>query len=153
CDSFGVAGGGGGYGAAGGTASYVACGGIGGAAYGNAVLSQIFLGSGGGGGGTDNVLSDNPPGGSGGRGGGIVMTWAGKGVVGAGSVLSTGTDGQGDPVPSTCPGGGGSTTSCWDFSGPGGGGSGGSIRVAAPLATTATVSAAGGLGAGGINAG
>jgi len=153
CDGFGVAGGGGGYGAAGATAAYTTCGGVGGAAYGDATGSQVFLGSGGGAGGTDNVLFDNPPGGSGGRGGGIMMLWAAKGLTGTGSVKTTGGDGQGDPIPFTCPGGGASTTSCWDYSGPGGGGSGGSLWTLGAPSSALSVSIAGGLGAAGAPSG
>jgi hypothetical protein len=145
CDSYGASGGGGGYAAPGGDGSN-ACSGKGGSAYGNAsLLMQLMLGSGGGAGGTDNVLSDNPPGGFGGRGGGIVVVAAANLQV-TGTLVSGGTDGEGDLV-AGCDNGA-STTSCWDYSGPGGAGSGGSVLLDASESSLGAelVSASGGLG-------
>jgi hypothetical protein len=145
CTSFGASGGGGGHAAPGGDGS-AACSGKGGGAYGDAnLLSRLMLGSGGGAGGTDNVLSDNPPGGFGGRGGGIVVIATPKLQV-TGTLLSAGTDGEGD-LATGCTNGA-STTSCWDYSGPGGAGAGGSILLDANEATLGTelVAASGGFG-------
>lgn len=145
CDSFGASGGGGGHAAPGNDGS-AACSGKGGAAYGDAtLLSRLTLGSGGGAGGTDNVLSDNPPGGFGGRGGGIVVITAAELEV-SGTLVATGSDGQGD-LATGCDNGA-SITSCWDYSGPGGAGSGGSILLDATTSSLGSelVTASGGLG-------
>ncbi|MES1186370.1 MAG: hypothetical protein ABUL60_21345 [Myxococcales bacterium] len=145
CDSFGASGGGGGYAAPGNDGS-AACSGKGGGAYGNAsLLSLLMLGSGGGAGGTDNVLSDNPPGGFGGRGGGIVVITAAELEV-SGTLMATGGDGEGD-LATGCDNGA-SITSCWDYSGPGGAGSGGSILLDATTSALGSelVTASGGLG-------
>lgn len=101
------------------------CSGNGGAAIGSTLMTKLFFGGGGGSGGTDGTLADNPPGGAGGRGGGIVMLLTPL-VELSGPVDVFGGAGQGDPAGTNCPSGT-STTSCWDFSGPGGGGAGGSF--------------------------
>jgi hypothetical protein len=145
CESFGASGGGGGH-AAPGNDGTSACSGKGGAAYGDAtLLGRLTLGSGGGAGGTDNVLSDNPPGGFGGRGGGIVVITAAELEV-SGSLVATGSDGEGD-LATGCDDGA-SVTSCWDYSGPGGAGSGGSILLDANTSSLGSelVAASGGLG-------
>jgi hypothetical protein len=103
-------------------------------------------GSCGGAGGADNVLFDNPPGGAGGPGGGIVLLFAGSTNV---AVTAIGGAGTGD-ASSGCYGS--STTSCWDYSGPGGGGSGGSIlRQGTVLGGSASVQ--GGTGGRGSTSG
>jgi hypothetical protein len=145
CESFGTAAGGGGYGSPGSAGSSV-CSGVGGGAYGDVtLLTKLMFGSGGGSGGTDNYLGDNPPGGFGGHGGGIVLIAANQLHV-TGSVLAAGAAGEGDLDPNACDGS--STTDCWDYSGPGGAGSGGSIRFDAAQASIGAdlVSASGGLG-------
>ncbi|TAK18705.1 MAG: hypothetical protein EPO40_36510 [Myxococcaceae bacterium] len=150
CSGYGHAGGGAGYALAGGNSShYPSAGGGGGSAYGDALLSRVFLGSGGGAGGADNVLYDNPSGGAGGPGGGIVLIFADSTNV---AVSANGGAGAGD-ASSGCFGS--STTSCWDYSGPGGGGSGGSIlRRGTVLGGSASVlGGAGGLGSQSGNAG
>ncbi|MFT3712682.1 MAG: hypothetical protein QM817_33955 [Archangium sp.] len=101
------------------------CSGAGGAAIGSTLMTKIFLGGGGASGGTDNSLADNPPGGAGGKGGGIVMLLTPLAEF-SGPVDVFGAAGQGDAPGTNCPGNT-STTSCWDFSGPGGGGAGGSF--------------------------
>lgn len=145
CESYGAAAGGGGYATPGGSGSSQ-CSGLGGSAYGDAdLLARLLLGSGGGSGGTDNVLSDNPAGGYGGRGGGIVVIATANLQV-TGTLMSVGGDGEGDSETS-CDNGG-STTVCWDYSGPGGAGSGGSVLLDAATASLGTnlVDASGGLG-------
>jgi hypothetical protein len=126
CQSYGVSGGGGGYGVVG-NAGSSACSGLAGATYGDLTLvTKLLLGSGGGSGGTDNVLFDNPPGGFGGAGGGVLVILANQLRV-SGAVVAGGDSGEGDRGNVSC--NGGSITDCWDFSGPGGGGSGGSILL------------------------
>lgn len=144
CRPFGVSGGGGGYGSNGAASGDPICGGLGGATYGDPVLAQLFLGSGGGSGGTDDTLSDNPPGGFGGAGGGIIFLKSDNAVSGTGAIRSEGTIGQGD-IGINCAGAMSNTSACWDFSGPGGGGSGGSIRIEASSVGVAR-SVAGGHG-------
>jgi hypothetical protein len=148
CLTFGVAGGGGGYGTPGADGVVANCAGKGGGIYGDATLAKLFFGSGGGAGGTDNVLFDNPPGGLGGVGGGITLLLGGSVVIN-GTVTSNGTAGEGDPAGSECTGA--STTACWDFSGPGGGASGGSVRVVSASVTGAPT-AVGGIGGNGRDA-
>ena len=118
-DFLGGGGGGAGYLNAGKPGSH--CGGDGGIALN--LPGTIYWGAGGGSGGNDNVLTNNPPGGVGGAGGGAILMWAPRIEVN-GSIVAGGTDGQGDPV-AGCQGG--STTVCWDYSGPGGGGAGGLV--------------------------
>jgi hypothetical protein len=146
CASYGVGGGGAAYGSAGlnATGSATTCMGVGGAVYGNAMLTKLFLGSGAGSGGNDNVLADNPHGGLGGAGGGILVI-LGANLTVTGSVSARGAAGQGDTT-SGCFGS--STTTCWDFSGPGGGGAGGSIYLLGDQVDVGTslVTAAGGVG-------
>ncbi len=125
CRSYGAGGAGGGYGTGGAWAADTGCGGVGGGTYGSGALTKLFFGSGGGSGGTDNTLGDNPPGGYGGAGGGIVYM-ASATVNGTGVVRANGSDGQGD-ISLACFGW--ETDRCWDWSGPGGGGSGGSVRI------------------------
>ena len=152
CESYGASAAGGGYAEQGADGSN-ACSGNPGESYGEAtLLTKLLLGSGGGSGGTDNVLFDNPPGGFGGRGGGIVVVMARQLSV-AGELLAAGGSGEGDLDPENC--NGGSITDCWDFSGPGGGGSGGSVLLGVDQATLGTelVKAAGGLGGVGSAAG
>ncbi|MEQ8461446.1 MAG: hypothetical protein RIB77_44605 [Sandaracinaceae bacterium] len=138
CGSFGHPGGGGGHTAAGGAGAGGGCGGGAGMAYG--VAGRWLFGSGGGSGGADNTLADNPPGGFGGAGGGIAVLIGD--VSGAGAVLAEGASGEGDPMGVSCTGA--STTSCWDYSGPGGGGAGGTVATSGAFG--ATVSVAGGPG-------
>jgi len=148
CDSNGTGAAGGGYGTVGALSKHPVCGPTGGLVYGEAtLLTKLMLGSGGGSGGTDNVLSDNPPGGRGGRGGGILFIGANQITVhNNASISANGTDGQGDTNPASCATN--STTDCYDYSGPGGGGSGGSVLLKAGAATlgTSIVTASGGLG-------
>lgn len=152
CVQDGNAGGGGGHVAAGSTASvFDLCSGVGvgqgGLSY--AQLGKLFLGSGGGAGGTDNVLVDNPPGGRGGAGGGIIWLLA-QTLSGSGRIASEGEDGAGDAPDVECVSGG-STVSCYDHSGPGGGGAGGSIRISAKLQAGVQLSALGGRGGNGAD--
>jgi hypothetical protein len=123
----GVAGGGGGHATWGGKGGTY-CGGAGGGPVGTSSLSRILLGSGGASGGTDGTLTDNPPGGAGGKGGGIVMLLTPSLEASGGQAVMdvSGTGGQGDAPGTNCLAST-STTSCWDFSGPGGGGAGGSF--------------------------
>jgi hypothetical protein len=141
CSDHGFAGGGGGYLLRGSDSTAGGCGGSGGNPY--AMMSQLFLGSGGGSGGVDNATFDNPPGGLGGAGGGIVIVYAARVIVN-GALESRGGVGEGDSF-SGCTGGG-STVDCWDYSGPGGGGSGGSVFVMAPSYTGIAPNVDGGLG-------
>jgi hypothetical protein len=119
--------------------------GRGGEAY--AVSGKLFLGSGGGSGGVDNVRVDNPPGAPGGNGGGLIWILA-QSITGAGSIEARGLDGVGDEPGLECSGGG-SQTSCYDHSGPGGGGAGGSIRLSATQLSGLTLDVAGGAGGNG----
>lgn len=121
--------------------------GRGGLAY--ATSGRMYLGSGGGSGGVDNVRVDNPPGAPGGNGGGIIWLLA-QSVSGSGRFESDGHPGIGDPPGVECLAGG-STTDCYDHSGPGGGGAGGSIRVTASLLSGLTFSVAGGTGGNGYD--
>jgi hypothetical protein len=122
CAGYGTSGGGGGHRLAGnnGTAT---CSGEGGLVYGDA--TRATLGSGGGSGGMDNVTGDNPPGGRGGYGGGFVGVSVNT-LTGGGLIEADGSEGEGD---TGAPCNGSSTTSCWDFSGAGGGGAGGSVYL------------------------
>jgi hypothetical protein len=108
---------------------------------------QAHLGSGGGAGGTDDTLSNNPPGGEGGTGGGMIFVFA-KELYVYGRIDASGAAGQGDAT--ECLDGLG-TSSCWDFSGPGGGGAGGTIRLEADQFTfeAGDIRAQGGVGGGG----
>ena len=145
CEPFGSPGAGAGYATSGSDGS-TSCAGKGGGAYGDAtLLTRLLLGSGGGAGGTDDYLGDNPPGGFGGRGGGSGGFATAHRLVSC-SLVAAGLDGEGD-VTAECDNGG-SVTSCWDFSGPGGGGSGGSILLDAGDSSLGSelVEASGGLG-------
>jgi hypothetical protein len=146
CTTHGTAGGGGGYGASGGNAVHT-CGGLGGTTYGSS--DRLFLGSGGGSGGTDNVMTVHPPSGLGGAGGGIVQILAPSLTIN-GSVNASGNTGEGDLVGVEC--NSSSTTLCWDYSGPGGGGSGGTIAVSASnLTGVGNLVYTGGLGGNGYD--
>jgi large repetitive protein len=127
------------------------CGGAGRGRGGNAyaVSGRLFLGSGGGSGGVDNIREDNPPGAQGGHGGGIIWILA-QSVSGVGSIESRGLDGVGDVPELECEAGG-STTSCYDHSGPGGGGAGGSIRLSVEHQTNVLLDVSGGLGGNGFD--
>ncbi len=149
CVQDGNAGGGGGHREAGAAARVLdLCDGVGagqgGVAYAKAGL--LFLGSGGGSGGVDNVRADNPPGGAGGNGGGIVWLLS-QSLTGSGAILANGSAGVGDELGLECSGG--STTSCYDHSGPGGGGAGGSIRVNAAVVRGVELTVNGGRGGNG----
>jgi len=145
CSDIGFGAGGGSYHTAGTQGTNSGCGGDAGTTYSVADLQQLRLGSGGGAGGSDNSLGDNPPGAAGGAGGGIVLLLGTNPIEGAGTILAVGQAGVGDMAECSSA----STTECWDFSGPGGGGSGGSIllpdgqRVAVP---TDVSGGAGGVG-------
>jgi hypothetical protein len=110
--------------------------------YGIAALTKLYFGSGGGSGGNDNTLIDNPQGGLGGAGGGILVIKAGSINVN-GSISARGLAGQGDATQGCF---GNSTTACWDYSGAGGGGSGGSLYLYGATVTVGTslVAATGG---------
>jgi len=148
CDSNGTGAAGGGYATVGAASKHPNCGPTGGLTYGEAtLLTKLMLGSGGGSGGTDNYLGDNPPGGRGGRGGGILFIGANQiSVHNAGNIANNGTDGEGDTNPASCATN--STTDCYDYSGPGGGGSGGSLLLKSGSTSlgTSLVTANGGLG-------
>ena len=148
CYGHGVGGTGGGYGTAGalGPKSCLDISAAQSLTYGDAELATLHLGSGGGSGGNANTLVDNPPGGHGGRGGGLVYIIAADGVSGTGMISARGGAGQGDAAGVECRGA--SQTDCWDYSGPGGGGSGGSVLVTAPSVTVPT-SVSGGVGGNG----
>lgn len=150
CQQDGYPGGGGAHVTAGQTAETMdLCDGIGagegGAPYGDP--ERLLLGSGGGSGGTDNVRSDNPPGGAGGPGGGIVWIVADS-ITGRGVISASGAAGIGDPEGFECDG---STRSCYDHSGPGGGGAGGTVRLEAGKLDVRTISAEGGRGGNGAD--
>lgn len=152
CRQDGAGGGGAGHSAAGSAAFVMSCGavgvGAGGAELGDA--TRLLMGSGGGAGGTDNVRTDNPPGGEGGTGGGSVLLIANT-IAGSGSIDAHGMNGQGDAPGVECDGG--SNVSCWDHCGPGGGGAGGTLRIeATSVATSVTLSVAGGKGGNGNDA-
>ncbi len=149
CQQDGYPGGGGGHVTVGDLASVMdLCGGegagLGGVRY--ALAGRLFLGSGGGSAGTDNVRVDNPPGGAGGNGGGIVWLLASS-ITGTGSITAHGAPGVGDPEGVECLGY--SATACYDHSGPGGGGSGGSVRLSAGRIDVLTTLALGGPGGNG----
>jgi hypothetical protein len=145
CGGHGYSGAGGGHGELGGESAATACAGRQGSAYGDAQLTH--LGAGGGAGGTDHTLDDNPPGGHGGAGGGAIFLFARELYV-YGAIDASGAPGQGDA--SECLDGLGAT-SCWDYSGPGGGGAGGSIRLEAETFDfgAGDIRALGGAGGGG----
>jgi hypothetical protein len=148
CQQDGYPGGGGAHATAGTNAQTMdLCGGVGagegGAPYSNP--NRLFLGSGGGSGGTDNVRVDNPPGGAGGAGGGIVWILADS-IAGNGVISADGAAGVGDPAGYECDG---STRSCYDHSGPGGGGAGGTVRLTVQLLALGSVTATGGRGGNG----
>jgi hypothetical protein len=124
CAGYGSSAGGGGHRVAGNNGN-TSCSGEGGATYGEAALARATLGSGGGSGGVDDVISDDPPGGLGGYGGGFVGVSVST-LAGGGLIEADGSPGEGD-ISSVC--NATSTTSCWDFSGPGGGGAGGSVYL------------------------
>lgn len=152
CVQDGNSGGGGGHREAGGDAAVQdLCGssgrGRGGRPY--AVSGRLFLGAGGGSGGVDNIREDNPPGAAGGDGGGIVWILA-QSVSGQGSIESRGLDGVGDADNVECESGG-STTSCYDHSGTGGGGAGGSIRLSVEYIQDVVVDVSGGRGGNGYD--
>jgi len=67
-------------------------------------------------------------------------------VHNAGNIANNGTDGEGDTNPASCATN--STTDCYDYSGPGGGGSGGSLLLKSGSTSlgTSLVTANGGLG-------
>jgi len=140
CATHGSSGGGGGHRLAGSNGT-TGCTGNGGGLYGVADLTRIYLGSGGGSGGNDNVLFDNPQGGLGGAGGGIIMILADQINI-TGAVRARGLGGQGDNAAGCF---GSQTTWCWDYSGPGGGGAGGSIKLTT-ASTGLTVDVSGGVG-------
>lgn len=140
CASHGTSGGGASHLFAG-TRSTHGCGGEAGLVYGSP--TRAYLGSGGGGGGVDNATFDNPPGGFGGHGGGIILLWSPR-IDGTGTIESNGGSGEGDLVAGCA--GGGSTTDCWDYSGPGGGGSGGTLALITALASGPAISVDGGAG-------
>lgn len=119
--------------------------GRGGLAY--AAEGKLFLGSGGGSGGVDNVRVDNPPGAPGGNGGGMIWILA-QSVTGIGSIEARGGDGVGDDAGVECVAGG-SQTSCYDHSGPGGGGAGGSIRLTTTQLSGVDLDVSGGRGGNG----
>jgi len=147
CGGSGVGGGGGGHGAVGAAGSDPSCAGLGGAVYGG--VDRVTLGSGGGSGGNDNSLSTNPIGGAGGAGGGALYLEA-QTINVAGQINANGFAGQGDSPP--CTSTSNSTSMCWDFSGPGGGGSGGAVFLRAEsLSVTGAVRALGGAGGVGYN--
>lgn len=141
CQSYGTSGGGGGHGSWGNKGTSF-CSGSGGGAYGDPALGKLFFGSGGGGGGTDNTLGDNPPGAKGGAGGGIVSILGATNVYVNGAIDASGADGEGDV--GRCDGA--STTNCWDFSGPGGGGAGGSVKLEGTVSGLPKINVAGGRG-------
>jgi hypothetical protein len=147
CATYGSAGGGAAYATSGANGSSACTGRGSTATYGDAVLTKLFFGSGGGSGGNDNTLSDNPQGGLGGSGGGILVIKASSLTVN-GTTSARGTAGQGDATAGCF---GGSTTTCWDYSGAGGGGSGGSMYLSAGTVSmgasaVTAVAGAGGLG-------
>nr|XP_026692657.1 uncharacterized protein LOC101242430 [Ciona intestinalis] len=167
-NAHGKPGGGGGYGTNGGTCKLrpgkdVSHCGDGGQSYGDDLLKTLYLGSGGGSGGNDNSLSDNPSGGNGGNGGGAIRLDALRHIEVTGLVEVNGEIGQGDVSTScdVCPpacsdqGGcvGGSNTECYDFSGAGGGGSGGSLYLRGEVVNVGVkqISADGGRGGHGAN--
>lgn len=119
--------------------------GRGGMAY--AAPGKLFLGSGGGSGGVDNVRVDNPPGAPGGAGGGLIWIFA-QSITGSGRIEARGAEGVGDEPGFECVGGG-SQTDCYDHSGPGGGGSGGSIRLSTNQFAGIVLDVAGGRGGNG----
>lgn len=149
CGGIGHAAGGGSY-ATMGTAATEGCGGFPGSTYATAGLSQLRLGSAGGAGGSDNSFADNPPGAAGGGGGGIILLLGSNPVVGLGAIVAAGASGVGDIVECSSA----STTECWDFSGAGGGGSGGSVLysdVQRVAAFTDIEGGAGGIGLAGFS--
>lgn len=150
CVQDGNAGGGGGHAQPGQDASVDdLCGGEGrgrgGLAY--AVNGRLFLGSGGGSGGVDNVRVDNPPGAPGGHGGGAIWILA-QSVSGTGRIEARGGNGVGDEPGIECTAGG-SQTDCYDHSGPGGGGSGGAIRLTTTQLSGVGLDVSGGIGGNG----
>ena len=122
CDTFGFSGAGGGH-AQSGADGLSWCSGIAGASY--ADTDHPRMGSGGGSGGTDNTLSNNPWGGRGGFGGGIILLSA-REIYVYGTIDASGGSGEGDA--NACPDRE-SPSSCWDYSGPGGGGAGGYVAL------------------------
>jgi hypothetical protein len=121
CDTFGFSGAGGGH-AEDGEDGASWCSGYAGTRY-EGLLPR--MGSGGGSGGTDNTLSNNPWGGTGGVGGGVILLSARELYV-YGAIDASGGPGEGDTA--ACPDRE-SPTSCWDYSGPGGGGAGGYVGL------------------------
>lgn len=152
CVQDGSAGGGGGHAEAGQAAQVSACDGEGRGEGGLATASRgrFLLGSGGGSGGVDNVRVDNPPGAPGGAGGGLVWILA-QSITGTGAIRADGAPGVGDEEGVECERGG-STETCFDHSGPGGGGAGGTIVLDASLVDVEVISVAGGAGGNGFDA-
>jgi hypothetical protein len=146
CDTFGFSGGGGGH-VSDGDAGSSWCSGFAGMAYANA--PELRFGSGGGSGGTDNLLSDNPAGGRGGAGGGVILLFARELYV-YGPIDVSGAKGQGDANECTDAT---SASSCWDYSGPGGGGAGGYVALEAATLTLGNryVRARAGAGGNGVD--
>ncbi|MBL8015247.1 MAG: hypothetical protein JNK26_03615 [Candidatus Doudnabacteria bacterium] len=104
--------------------------------YGEENLSKLFFGGAGGSGGTDDSGGGGGFGGRGGNGGGIIYIEANK-VLGTGSILSNGENGEDhNGVPDSEHGGGG-------------GGAGGSIKILADKINTDSITIASNGGAGG----
>jgi hypothetical protein len=140
---YGNSGGGGGHFTGGAPGGDVTCSGAGGTTYGDPSLVRFTMGSGGGAGGTDDFLDDNPPGGYGGAGGGAILVWANSVTIATGGSLSAvGAAGEGDVGPCSTI----STINCWDFSGPGGGGAGGTVKLVTPTLTGGSPAIQGGVG-------
>ncbi|XP_065179486.1 uncharacterized protein LOC135809963 [Sycon ciliatum] len=129
--------------------------------YGDSCLSSLYPGSGGGAGANSAQPTLTPEGGRGGNGGGAVFIFSTSGnisVAAGGSILMDGETGAGDgSVCGSCPAScafqsvgacqSSNNTVCHDFSGAGGGGSGGSIHLsAATVDIQGSVAARGGRG-------
>jgi hypothetical protein len=151
CDGVALAGAGGAHRNAGEPPTAQSCGDVaaGGAPDGDIEARRMAQGSGGGAGGAPASLSDNPPGAAGGSGGGIVYLFA-ETVQGTGVISASGLRGEGDGAGVECTGPG--STECWDFSGPGGGGSGGFVVIRAPTVTFGALLVRGGAGGNGLDA-
>ena len=135
-------GGGGGNGGAGGTGGFawssgIASGGRGGAPFAQVSPSQLVMG-GGGGAGTTNNATGTPGGGfasSGAAGGGIIIVSADNAIIGTGTLLANGGDGN----------------STVQNDGTGGGGAGGSILIYSHNGVANNITARANGGAGGTN--